>query len=98
MDFLEILVQKKKKKKKWNSDFINHANTFLAEPDKWLIDSFASQMQNYIWDKVFKNGLSNICRRQPLKNVTRSILEYFVPFAKIVQFQILSETLLLLIF
>ena len=30
-----------------------------------------------IWDKVFKNGPSKICGRQPLKNVTWSILEYF---------------------
>ena len=27
-----------------------------------------------------KNGPSKICGRQPLKNFTRSILEYFVPF------------------
>ena len=25
-----------------------------------------------IWDKVFKNGLSKICGRQPLKNLNRS--------------------------
>ena len=37
--------------------------------------------QNYIifhmhkWDKVFKNGPSKICRRQPLKSFTWSILE-----------------------
>ena len=31
------------------------------------------------WDKVFKNGPSEICWRQPLKNFTWSILEYFVP-------------------
>ena len=32
-----------------------------------------------LWDKVFKNGPSKICGRQPLKNFTWSILEYFVP-------------------
>ena len=32
-----------------------------------------------IWDKLFKNGPSKICGRQPLKNFTWSILEYFVP-------------------
>ena len=31
------------------------------------------------WDKVFKNGRSKICGRQPLKNFTWSILLYFVP-------------------
>ena len=31
-------------------------------------------------DKVSKNGPSKICGRQPLKNLTWSILEYFVPF------------------
>ena len=31
------------------------------------------------WVQVFKNGPSEICGRQPLKIVTWSILEYFVP-------------------
>ena len=31
------------------------------------------------YDKVFKNGPSEICERQPLKNFTWSILEYFIP-------------------
>ena len=35
---------------------------------------------NSIWDKVFKNRPSKICGRQPLKNFTWSILEYFVPY------------------
>ena len=35
--------------------------------------------KNIKWDKVFKNEPSKICGRQPLKNVTWSILEYFVP-------------------
>ena len=34
---------------------------------------------NKKWDNVFKNGPSKICRRQPLKKFTCSILEYFVP-------------------
>ena len=33
-----------------------------------------------IWDKVFKNRPSKICRRQPLKSFTWSILANFVPF------------------
>ena len=33
-----------------------------------------------IWDKVFKNGPSKICGRQPLKNFSLTIPEYFVPF------------------
>ena len=28
------------------------------------------------WDKVFKNGPSKICGKQPLRNFTWSILEY----------------------
>ena len=32
------------------------------------------------WVKVFKNGPSKICGRQPLKNFTLSILEYLNPF------------------
>ena len=35
-----------------------------------------------IWDKVFKNGPSKVFGRQPLKNFTWSILEYFVPYIK----------------
>ena len=31
------------------------------------------------WDKVFKNGPSKICERQPLKSFTWSSREYFVP-------------------
>ena len=34
-----------------------------------------------IRDKVFKNGPTKICRRQPLKNFTWSILEYFVSYS-----------------
>ena len=33
-----------------------------------------------IWDKVLKNGPSQTCGEQPLKNFTWSIIEYFVPF------------------
>ena len=33
-----------------------------------------------IWGKVFKNGPSRICGRQPIKDFTRSIFEYFVPY------------------
>ena len=39
----------------------------------------------HIWDKVFKNGPSKICGKQPFErlsytNFTWSILEYFVPY------------------
>ena len=33
-------------------------------------------------EKVFKNGPNKICGRQPLKNFTWSILEYFAPHPK----------------
>ena len=36
-----------------------------------------SLIKQIIWDKVFKNEPSKICGRQPLKNFTSSILEYF---------------------
>ena len=38
---------------------------------------------NIIWGKVFKNGPRKICERQPLKNFTWSILEYFVPYVAV---------------
>ena len=34
---------------------------------------------HYIWDKIFKNGPSEIFLRLPSTNFTWSILEYFVP-------------------
>ena len=54
-----------------------------------LILEVASMMRKgfrkvkFIWDKVFKNGPSKICGRQPLKNFTWSILEYFVPYVTV---------------
>ena len=36
-------------------------------------------MTNKKWVKVFKNGPSKICGRQPLKKFTWSILEYLDP-------------------
>ena len=39
---------------------------------------------NVKWGKVFKNGPSNVCGRQPIKKFIWSTLEYFDPniFAK----------------
>ena len=37
-------------------------------------------MLYFLWGKVFKNGPGKICGRQPLKNFTWSILEYFAPY------------------
>ena len=37
---------------------------------KWTVKNFSiiiSVLVCYIWDKLFKNGPSKICRRQPLK-------------------------------
>ena len=39
-----------------------------------------SDSQSLILDRVFKNGPSKICWRQPLKNFTWSILEYIVSY------------------
>ena len=33
-----------------------------------------------LWNAAFKNGPSKICGRQPLKNFTWFIYEYFVPY------------------
>ena len=33
-----------------------------------------------IWVKAFKSGPSKVCGRQPLKNFTQSIIEYFAPY------------------
>ena len=33
-----------------------------------VINKQSKTFHSYIWDKVFKNGPSKICRRQPLKN------------------------------
>ena len=37
-------------------------------------------LNKIIWDKVFKNGPSKICGRQPLKKFTWSVFEYFISF------------------
>ena len=34
------------------------------------VETFILVPANYIWDRVFKNGPSKICGRQPLKNLT----------------------------
>ena len=40
---------------------------------------FQKIVRKNIWGKVFKNGTSKVCGRQPLKYFAWSILEYFVP-------------------
>ena len=45
---------------------------------RWVKRHFVKLLGKCTWDKIFKNGPSNICGRQPLKNFTWSILEYFV--------------------
>ena len=41
---------------------------------------YGLQWHWFIWSKVFQNGPSKICGRQPLENFTRFIIEYFVPY------------------
>ena len=50
----------------------------LTEATAFTINTKQKSFKN-IWGKVFKNGPSKICVRQPLKNFTWSILEYFAP-------------------
>ena len=45
-----------------------------------LVREIVSVLFILILGKVFKNRPSRTCGRQPLKNFTRSILEYFVLF------------------
>ena len=41
----------------------------------------------YIWDKVFKNGLSEICRRQSLKKLAWSIFWMLCPIYSLCNYQ-----------
>ena len=55
---------------------------FGKSPDLPLIRSSSDVQIGYlyvIWDKVFKNGQSKLCGRQPVKNFTWSFLECFAP-------------------
>ena len=54
-------------------------NTPLSFIMNNLLDDYIC-VHKYIWDKVFKNVPSKICGRQPSKNFTWTILEYFVPY------------------
>ena len=45
----------------------------------WFWKILEDHLWEIIWDKVFKNRPSKICGRQPFKNFTWSILEYFDP-------------------
>ena len=47
-----------------------------AEPEQ-LFSRLKRIKTDNRWDKVFKSGLSKSCGRQPIKNFTWSILEYF---------------------
>ena len=47
---------------------------------KKVIGTGNFSMQRSIWVKIFKNGPSSICGRQPFKSFTWSTLEYFDPF------------------
>ena len=61
----------------WNLNRLA-AHDFVKMP---LIEAFiAAPNFDIIWDKVFKNATSKVFGRQPLKNFTWSILEYFVPY------------------
>ena len=64
-----------------NKRFLENAEVRLAGKDK--IGTEEKELERIfndsdIWDKVFKNGLSKVCGRQPLRNFTWPILEYFV--------------------
>ena len=41
-----------------------------------------TKITSHKWGKVFKNGLSKICGRKPLKNFTWSIPEYIATYKR----------------
>ena len=59
----------------FHSFFMNIEKNFckyfeiISEFSKSFIFSLCSALGRIIWDKVFKNGPSNICGRQPFKNL-----------------------------
>ena len=63
--------------------FIQKPVIWFALQIKWLVAIWNAVLGRnrlrtlIIWDKVFKNGPSKICGKQPLKNFTWSILECF---------------------
>ena len=40
-----------------------------------MIEYFIWFVDTYIWEKVFKNGLSKFCERHPLKNLLSPLLK-----------------------
>ena len=55
---------------------------------------FASEIRvRNKWVKVFKNGPSKICGRQPLQNFTWSILEYLDPDVTPLLYLLFSTTI-----
>ena len=55
-----------------NKRFLENAEVMLAGKDK--IGTEEKELERIfndsdIWDKVFKNGLSKVCGRQPLNNL-----------------------------
>ena len=68
-----------------NKRFLENAEVMLAGKDK--IGTEEKELERIfndsdIWDEVFKNGPSKICGRQPLRNFTWPILEYFVQISQ----------------
>ena len=67
--------------------FQHFVSAFWLLHDSYLIMS-SLIIQHCVWDKVFKNGPSNICGRQPLKNlkwyglVRQNTLNTFTPLVR----------------
>ena len=57
----------------------NHQMSIEYFQENRIMQMKGKEKDQVKWDKVFKNGPSKICGRQPLRNFTWPILKYFVP-------------------
>ena len=57
---------------------IKHSNPIQSR-DLLHMFLITGEGSHHVWGKIFKNGPSKICERQPFKNFSWSILEYFAP-------------------
>ena len=64
---------------KWKRIFFPWLSLIVQTLLRLLAVNYFRKDLYLIWVQVFKNETSKICGRQPLKNFTWSILEYFVP-------------------
>ena len=54
---------------------LKNVSLCLQTIQKLRLDYVSFTAKKHIWDKVFKNGPSKICGRQPLKNLKYGLLK-----------------------